>query len=311
MACGACDEPTGISIVYLETETNMGHLTVYLVNAFTEQGKGGNPAGVVLQADGLSDAQRLAIAQSVGFSETAFVSSDSEADFALSFFTPTDEVDFCGHATLAAFSVMFEQGLITHGHYTQNTKAGRLGVTVGANGRIVMAQNLPQYIKRFDYATVAPLIGLDVSILRATQLPVEVISTGLPDIIVPVAAGHLDKIKVDQQALSDFSREHGVIGVHAFELSDASGVFTACCRNFAPLFGIPEESATGSASGALACYLNQYVYPAKSNRFVFEQGRAMGCASRITAELESDEQGVTRLLVGGMAQITGQRGLSV
>ncbi|KAF7781494.1 trans-2,3-dihydro-3-hydroxyanthranilate isomerase [Pseudoalteromonas rubra] len=289
----------------------MNHLTVYLVNAFTEQGKGGNPAGVVLKADGLTDSQKLAIARSVGFSETAFVSSDSEADFALSFFTPTDEVDFCGHATLAAFSVMFEQGLISDGDYTQNTKAGRLGVTVGANGRVVMAQNLPQYIKRFDYAPIAALLGLDVSVFSVTQLPVEVISTGLPDIIVPITVGYLDKIKVDQQALSDFSREHGVIGLHAFELSDASGIFTARCRNFAPLFGIPEESATGSASGALACYLNQYVYPARSNHFVFEQGRAMGCTSRITAELESDEQGVTRLLVGGMAQITGQRGLSI
>ncbi|WP_046006551.1 PhzF family phenazine biosynthesis protein [Pseudoalteromonas rubra] len=76
----------------------MHQINVHLVNAFTERGKGGNPAGVVLNADGLTDEQKQAIAREVGFSETAFVSSASDADFAVSFFTPTAEVDFCGHA---------------------------------------------------------------------------------------------------------------------------------------------------------------------------------------------------------------------
>ncbi|TMP38388.1 PhzF family phenazine biosynthesis protein [Pseudoalteromonas rubra] len=289
----------------------MHQLKVYLVNAFTEQGTGGNPAGVVLQADGLTDEQKLAIAQSVGFSETAFVSAASDADFAVSFFTPTAEVDFCGHATVAAFSVMFEQGLITQGHYEQSTKAGRLGVTIEADGHIVMAQNLPQYIKRFDYAEISVLIGLDTSILASTQLPIEAISTGLADMIVPVPKGYLDKLKVNDTALSDFSRQHNVIGLHAFELSAQGEAFTARCRNFAPLFGIPEESATGSASGALACYLTQYVFPCQSNHFTFEQGREMGCPSRITASVESDKQKISKVFVGGYAQIAGKEILSI
>ncbi|WP_247749688.1 PhzF family phenazine biosynthesis protein [Pseudoalteromonas viridis] len=284
----------------------MHQINVYLVNAFTEQGKGGNPAGVVLQADGLKDEQKLAIAREVGFSETAFVSSASDADFAVSFFTPTAEVDFCGHATMAAFHVMFEQGVLTQGRYQQNTKAGRLGVTIEADGHIVMSQNLPLYLKRFDYAEISALIGLDKSILASTQLPLEVISTGLADIIVPVPEGYLDKLKVNDMALSNFSRQHNVIGLHAFELCDEGEVFTARCRNFAPLFGIPEESATGSASGALACYLTQYVYPCQSNHFTFEQGSAMGRTSRITASVESDEQGISKVFVGGYAQIIGQ-----
>lgn len=289
----------------------MHQLNVYLVNAFTEQGAGGNPAGVVLQADGLTDEQKLAIAQSVGFSETAFVSAARDADFTVTFFTPAAEVDFCGHATVAAFSVMLEQGLITQGHYVQSTKAGQLGVTIASDGHIVMAQNLPQYLKRFDYAEISALIGLDTSILASTQLPIEAISTGLADIIVPVPSGHLDKIKVNNKALSDFSRQHNVIGLHAFELCNESKVFTARCRNFAPLFAIPEESATGSACGALACYLTQYVYPSQSNHFTFEQGRVMGYPSRITASVESDEQGISKVFVGGKAQITGKKILSI
>lgn len=116
------------------------NVEAFLVNSFTENGTGGNPAGVVLHADHLSNEEKLQIAQAVGYSETAFVSLDDEADFELSFFTITGEVDFCGHATLAAFSTMYQDGIITEGKYLQRTKAGLLVVTIEANGHIVMDQ---------------------------------------------------------------------------------------------------------------------------------------------------------------------------
>ncbi len=94
----------------------------FLVNSFTADGSGGNPAGVVFNADKLSDAEKLTIAKAVGFSETAFVSDDEEVDFSVSFFTTTEEVDFCGHATLAVFSTLFNQGVIAAGNYTQKPK---------------------------------------------------------------------------------------------------------------------------------------------------------------------------------------------
>ena len=85
---------------------------------------------------------------------------------------------------------------------------------------------------------------------------------------------------------------------------------TASCRNFAPLFGIPEESATGSASGALACYLTTHLrYKSldgkHSNSFIFEQGRAMDCASIITASVESNGEDIHKVKVGGFAQEIG------
>lgn len=118
----------------------MKNINVFLVNSFTAQGSGGNPAGVVLNADELSDSQKLAIAQEVGFSETAFASRDPEADFAVSFFTTTTEVDFCGHATLAVFSTLFRHGLVKAGSYTQRTKAGLLGVSIDESGLVTMEQ---------------------------------------------------------------------------------------------------------------------------------------------------------------------------
>nr|PMH63260.1 phenazine biosynthesis protein PhzF [Vibrio lentus] len=290
------------------------NVEAFLVNSFTKNGKGGNPAGVVLQADLLSNEDKLAIAQAVGFSETAFVSQDDEVDFELSFFTTMSEVDFCGHATLAAFSTMHREGLITPGQYVQRTKAGILAVTVESNGQIVMEQALPEYRDVFNYETISELIGIAPQILRSTQLPIEVISTGLPDIIVPVPNGYLDKIQVDEGSLSEFCKLHDVIGLHAFELSEKHTELTASCRNFAPLFGIPEESATGSASGALACYLAKHLNRIHGHSFTFEQGRAMDCVSQITAAVELDDVGdseIIKVMVGGFAHPIGVQNIAI
>ena len=284
----------------------MKSVEVFLVNAFTHNGHGGNPAGVVLSAANLTDEEKLFIAKSVGYSETAFVSEDPDTDFRVSFYTTTGEVDFCGHATLATFSTLFRQGVVTAGVYKQHTNAGLLPVTVHSDGSIIMEQALPQYLATFTREQISPLIGLSTDILASTGLPIEVVSTGLPDIIVPVPVGYLDKIRLDDKATSEFCKQHQVVGIHAFELNKHKNLSTARCRNFAPLFAIPEESATGSASGALACYLVKQFGNHKRN-FVFEQGRLMGATSQITAELEYKDNQMVRVLVGGKAGEIGVR----
>jgi len=280
-------------------------IDVYLVNAFTSNGAGGNPAGVVLHADHLTDDEKLTIAKAVGYSETAFVAQDDDADFAVSFFTTTDEVDFCGHATLATFSTLYQKGMISKGQYIQRTKAGMLTVTIAPDGEIIMEQKLPEYLGGMDYEAVSELIGIDAAAMASTGFPVEIISTGLDDMIVPVPYGYLDQIRVNEELLSDFCRKHQLVGLHAFELCEKDSGLTASCRNFAPLFGIPEESATGSASGALACYLSKHLGGNHSNRFIFEQGRAMNCTSRMTAAVELKEHDIIKVMVGGYAHEIG------
>ncbi|GAM58902.1 phenazine biosynthesis protein phzF like [Vibrio ishigakensis] len=282
-----------------------------LVNSFTKQGTGGNPAGVVLGAETLSDQQKLQVAKLVGFSETAFVCEDHVADFEVSFFTTTDEVDFCGHATLVAFSVMLERGLITPGEYTQRTKAGLLAVTVEPGGRIVMQQKLPEYLGVLSSKEISPLIGISCELLDSTELPIEVVSTGLPDIIVPITKGYLDNLQINNTRLSQFCKERDLVGIHAFELCESDSLVSANCRNFAPLFGIPEESATGSASGALASYLIKYGLAASEQNLVFEQGRAMGCTSEITASIEVTEDEISKVSVGGFAKLVGVQEISL
>lgn len=288
----------------------MKSVNVFLVNAFTHNDQGGNPAGVVLSAGELTDAEKLSIAKSVGYSETAFVTDDADADFSVSFFTTTGEVDFCGHATLAAFSTLLKREIITPGTYTQKTNAGLLPVTVAEDGNVVMEQALPQFLGKFSYEQIAPLINLPADVLASTGLPVELVSTGLPDIIVAVPAGFLDKIKLNNSLTRAFCEQHQAVGIHAFELRQEDDYVTAGCRNFAPLFGIPEESATGSASGALACYLAKQS-GSHPPSFVFEQGRLMGATSQITAKLEYADNKIIRVLVGGKAGDIGERRISL
>ena len=93
-----------------------------------------------------------------------------------------------------------------------------------------------------------------------------------------------------------------MVGLHVFELNEPNSQFTASCRNFAPRFGISEESATGSSSGALACYLTDHL--SLDGNYTFEQGRAMNCASLITAAVESEGSTITKVKVGGSAKIS-------
>ena len=293
---------------------------VHCLNSFTYKNTGGNPAGVVLQNikaanTELTSQQMQGIAKRVGYSETAFVTEDKICDFNVRFFTPIQEVDFCGHATLAVFSLLFQQKLITAKTYSQQTRAGKLKVSVEPSGYVTMQQSLPKFIGIVPSAELAQLLNIDQQVFTSTNLPCEIISTGLADIIVPIPFGLLDDIVPNNQEITAFSQKYKVVGLHLFELNplDAKltskdNKFTASCRNFAPLFGINEESATGSASGALACYLAKHniVGNVQSNgtyHYTFEQGRAMKCQSKLSAKITLKKETIIQVQVGGFAHL--------
>lgn len=285
-------------------------IKVYCLNSFTHNNLGGNPAGVVLNADNLTPQQMRYIATQVGYSETAFVSADVECDFNVRFFTPNHEVDFCGHATLATFSLLFQKEMIAAQEYTQQTKAGKLKVKVAADALVSMEQTLPQYLDVVESKEVAELLNIPDALFATTNLPCEVISTGLADVIIPVPLGILDSIDPDLDKISRFSEKYNAVGIHLFELAPApknisettSNNITASCRNFAPLFGIPEESATGSACGALACYLDKHKV-IDSNHYIFEQGKMMESPSLLKASIFKRDDVITKVEVRGFAYL--------
>jgi PhzF family phenazine biosynthesis protein len=277
-------------------------VVVATLNAFAGTPGGGNPAGIVLDADRLDETSMQKIAASAGLSETAFVQKSAVADFKIRFFTPAAEVDLCGHATIAVFSFLFGLRRIQAGKHSQETKAGILGVEVQKDGTVFMEQTLPVFEGAIDRGEVAGSLGIGLDSL-APDIPVQIVSTGLRDIIVPIVSlRELSRIEPDLDKIAEISKKYGAVGYHAFSL-ETKHKSTAYCRNFAPLYGIPEEAATGTSSGALACYLFKHgkVTEEQAQRLVFEQGYGMGRPSEILVRLDIGNKDITGVHVGGKA----------
>lgn len=272
----------------------------YSLNSFAKTPEGGNPAGVVLNADVLTDKQMKGIAKTIGFSETAFVMQSDSADFKVRFFTPNEEVDLCGHATIATFYTLVSKELIKPGKYTQETGAGVLSVEVSENFTVMMEQNNPSFFEKISNAEIADSLNIAAEEMPE-DLPVQIVSTGLRDIIVPVNNIEiLNSIKPDFKKVSDVSGKYNAVGYHVFTTETLYGS-TAHCRNFAPFYGIPEESATGTSNGALACYLFRYgkINAGQAGHIVIEQGYAMNKPSEILVTLETDDKDILKVMVGG------------
>lgn len=276
-------------------------VTVYHLNAFVKKGIGGNPAGVCLDSAGLSEQDMQSIAAKVGFSETAFVHGNGSGRFKVRFFTPVKEVALCGHATIAAFYLLAQQGIVGKGSYTQETKAGTLGVEIGES-MVYMSQNRPRSLGSVPKEEVEECLDIKLN----NDLPVEVISTGEPTIIVPVPSlESLFGIKPNFGRIKLLEQRHHNGLLYVFTTETIAKESTAHARMFAPLDGINEEAATGVASGALACYMYRHGLARNPLRFVFEQGYCLGSPSEILGRLKIRANQISDVTIGGAAVVKG------
>ncbi len=279
---------------------------VYVAAAFSKDDKGGNKAGVVLGRSELTSVQKVAIAKEMGYSETAFVLDSDKADFKLQYFTPTEEVPLCGHATIAAFSTLKLLNMLDKPDCTIETEAGILNIHIKDDGLILMEQNRPTYLEVLDSDIFTGCIERNFIDHR---FPIQIVSTGLNDVMLPVdSAEHLEQLSPDFEMIANMSKAKAVVGVHAFTMIKESDV-TAICRNFAPLYGIDEESATGTASCALACYL--FKYHKQQPQYIFEQGHNMGEISRIIVNLSYYGSVIDSVFVGGYGYLLGKKSVQV
>ncbi len=231
-----------------------------IVDAFTDEPLAGNPAGVVPAADGLTDAQMGAIAREINASETAFVLPSGTADRRLRYFTPTEEVDLCGHATIASHALLAAEGL-ADGTHSLETNVGELSIELDG-GTVWMRQNPPEVeTVEADYDALAAALGTDPVALREAgrDLPVARASTGLPFLIVPVTyLERLGEMDPDMDAVEALSAAHDARGVYAFTFDTLSAEATLHGRCFVPSAGVPEDPVTGTASGACGAYLDRF-----------------------------------------------------
>jgi PhzF family phenazine biosynthesis protein len=279
---------------------------LYIADAFTTVRFSGNQAGVALLGDQPfpEDSFMRALAGELKHSETAFVRQTGDNSFHIRYFTPAEEVDLCGHATIAAFTTLRETGAAGPGLCALHTRSGDLEVEVGAQS-VWMDMAPPQEGRSFSEQEQAELYaayGLDRSD-QPDGLEPQVVSTGLQDILLPVKNPlTLARAAQNEAEATRLSSRCNVVGVHMFCL-DPDGIATARCRNFAPLYAIPEEAATGTSNGALTYYLYRrgIVRPNEENRFI--QGEAMGKPSEILSRLTETDAGAA-VKVGGRAVLT-------
>lgn len=282
---------------------------VFVADAFTEQIFSGNQAGVVLleewQEFPKSDVM-CNIAGELKHSETAFVKRRGSDVFHIRYFTPLSEVALCGHATIGAFQVLYEEGIVRPGVYKLYTKAQELQVAVEED-IIWMDMAAPREAGAFTKEQAGELyqaFGLQPGDMPMDMVP-KIVNTGLSDILLPVPDSRsLQAAVQDQEAVRELSKRYDVVGVHIFSLEE-DPVITARCRNFAPLYGIFEEAATGTSNGALTYYLYGYGYVRAGKINTFLQGEAMNRPSYIKSRLTKEaDTGNVSVQIGGRGVIS-------
>lgn len=273
--------------------------TAAIVDAFTVEPYSGNPAGVVfLGGDPFPEEKNcIKLAAELKFSETAFVRKLTETEYAVRYFTPVCEAALCGHATVASFGFLRDMRICGLGDMLVHTKSGDIRVTV---------EKELVWLDMAEARTIKLISGEEAKeIYRAYGLPERetegglspaAVAVGLDDILLPVKdTDELNAAVQDEACVTGISRKHSVTGVHMFCLTEDG--YAAHCRNFAPLYGIPEECATGTSNGALCHYLTErgIIGPSPVR---FMQGEKMGRASVISARIEGG-----RVRVGGPCAI--------
>ena len=295
------------------SQENTQTVPVQIVNAFVKNGQGGNPAGVVLDADQYSDAQKLLIAQKVGLSETAFVSKSETCGIKLDFFTPAKRIAHCGHATIATFSYLAELERFGDGETSKETVDGPRKIILD-HGMAYMEQLAPTYAPASKWpdhgvtlCDVLQSLAITSDDLDDRARPV-LVNTGNNFIVIAVKdQATLANITPDQDAINAISEKLDLIGYYIFttDTGDAGDAgIDATTRMFAPRYGITEEAATGMAAGPLACVLHDLL-DIKKDSFLIAQGEFMTEPSpseiKVTLDLKDDR--ITGLLAGGQGKV--------
>jgi PhzF family phenazine biosynthesis protein len=252
--------------------------------AFTDTPTGGNPAGVVLDADGLSDAEMLAIAADLGYSETAFLDGDD-----IRYFSPLAEVPFCGHATIATGVAIAERR--GPGELVLQTRSGPVPVTTRRDEQGRITATLTSVTPR-----VEPLAGGDLDALLAAlrwartdldaALPPHVGYAGaFHPIIAAATRERLAALDYDFDALGALMAARGWTTIQLV-WREAADRFHS--RNPFPPGGVVEDPATGAAAAALGAYLRELGLVTPPVTITILQGDDLGRPGRLLVDISAD-----------------------
>ncbi|MFJ7826590.1 PhzF family phenazine biosynthesis isomerase [Psychrobacillus sp. NPDC096623] len=277
----------------------MKSIKVYHYDAFSKEPNQGNPAGVVLNGDELTDAEMQEIAFRVGFNETAFPVKSDVADLRIRFFTPGHEMNLCGHATMSTVYALKSKGLLgDKTKLTIETNAGilpiKINTSVDSEIFITMKQASPQF-KEFKGSKedLAKSIGLKESDLHA-GLPILYGSTGIWTLIIPIKQlGAFKKMEPNNKQFPEILKEMPESSIHPFCLDTYDSNADMHARHFSsPYSGTIEDAVTGTASGVMGAFYAKYI----NNNFkeplnlIVEQGHEIKKDGRVMVQVSKNEE---------------------
>lgn len=295
------------------------------VDVFTDTPFGGNPLAVFPEAEGLTTEEMQCLAREMNLSETTFVLPPqvTGADFKVRIFTPAKELPFAGHPVVGTHWVLAHVGSVELREPVTQVRF-ELGVGVlpadlwvsdGRVERVVMTQDRPTFYAILEDVTeLVAGLGLPPEAIIETGLPVQVVSTGVPQMMVPVRSlaevQALDAGQLNIAALNRACHSVGTECVMVFTFETERPEATVHVRMFAPLLGVPEDPATGSANGALGAYLVHHVSAGSALRravpitepttyILSEQGAELGRPSTLYVEVDSEGDEIIAVRVGG------------
>lgn len=295
---------------------------LYQIDSFTKEKFTGNPAGVIINADGLTDCEMQKIARELNNSETAFIfsSESDEYDVHIRFFTPTNEVPICGHATIAAhYARAVKNGLNTLRVY-HKTGAGILPVDIikeNEDYKIVMTQG------KIEFGNIIEGINKE-QILRALHIKnsdlllnyeIQIVSTGHSKVMIGIKSIEtLNALKPNFDALSKLSEVIECNGYYVFTVDPKHDDILIHGRMFAPAIGINEDPVTGNANGPLGAYLVHHSLVKHNNsllKFKAKQGEAINRAGIIEVEVKIEDREPVEIKISGSAVIVFQSEITI
>jgi PhzF family phenazine biosynthesis protein len=257
----------------------MKKLKIYQIDSFTKERFKGNPAGVVVNANGLTDIQMQQIARELNNSETAFLFSpdDNSCDGIIRYFTPKSEVPTCGHATIAAMYAKALEDNLDSCVLRYKTKIGILPFEIirkNDDYHIVMTQGKFELSPAFDDNTTKKLLtalGLDYSDTDK-KCPIQIASTGHSKVMIGIKSRNkLNDLTPNFNELTDLSSQISCNGYFVFTFDSNDKEILTYGRMFAPAIGINEDPVTGNANGPLGGYLIQNkIVDYRGNLFEFK-----------------------------------------
>ena len=285
------------------------------VDAFTSQRLAGNPCAVLFEADDLTEDEMLAIAREMNLAETAFVMNSTRADFRARYFTPALEIPLAGHPTIATVHALVESGRLSlSGDRTEITlelQAGLIPVEIiamqGKIQHIIMTQNKPVFMNAHDPVQVMPLFGLHPQDLSSDRAPIQTVSTGTPQLMVPVKdLGSLKRAQMDIPAFIEYRAQSDFFSAHLFCLTGVTSSGDTFARHLDAPPDLLEDPFTGSASGGMAAYLWHHRMIDQPT-FIAEQGHWLNRPGQARVEVIGSPEDIQSVKVGGQA-VTVVRG---